>query len=236
MCSASIGSLVLAKENEKHGNDIIVTQTVGAQGTFDRYLMNPAQKQNMTIIKTEKCATGGGGETHIVCRGAYGQPRAPWGTMPLMSRHLMASSQDMDEVSTKLQQLAQLVRQAPHGGAARSAAPTPASKRPRMTGANSTPVAPRPASVVVVPPSNTILRPLNPRAASFRPPGPRATSAPRPPLGPKPPLPKGTPRQPLPRQTAAKPKPPIVPSVPEYNGVSTELDTTSDVELGSETE
>ena len=237
MLSASVGSLVLANEASQHSEDIVVTHSVGSQGTLDRYLMCPSQKENMSVVRTEKCAAGGG-ETHVICRGVYGRNRAPWGDTPAKSRHMVASSQEMEEVQTRLNQLAALVAQAPHGGAARSAPPSNWPKRPRLSGSNAVPVTPRPP-----PPRPSTSRPSTSRVlavapTAIRPPTPPPTPTPhyKQSLGPripKPSMPRCPPRQraPMPPQPSTSSAPPRSVASDEdnnYRGNASEIDDASD--------
>ena len=240
MLSSTVGSLVLSDEVRRHSEDIVVTHSVGSQGTLDRYLLDPLQRENMTIVRTEKCGTGGG-ETHVVCRGVYGRNRAPWGDKPTKSKHMVASSQDMEEVQTKLNQLAHLVAQAPHGGATNSAPTSNWAKRPRLTGSNATPVTPRPSNSR--PPTS---RPSTSRASTSRASTSGATIRPQllspPPtphykrsLGPnipKPPLPRCAPRPSTPMPPKPSPNPTSRSVASEetnnYRGTSSEIEDNSD--------
>ena len=174
MLSASIGGLVMDKEISALGDDVVVTHAIDPKGSLDRYLMAPHEKTNMSVYRTEK-AVEGRGETHLVVRGCYGLPRAPWGDSPLKSRHMLASSQEMEELQSQMRKLAETVRGT--NPAARSAPPPPfGPKRPRLP------------SSVSIPHASPMFRPQLPRGPPHRPPLPTMA----PPLPPTPP-PSATP-------------------------------------------
>ena len=211
MLSASVGGMALRKEREDMGGDeVFLTHTVGAKGTLDRYIIDPSLRENMAIIRTEKFAVGSG-ESHVIVRGSYGSPKAPWGELPLKSRHIIASNQDMEELSTQMNKLAQMVRQGHgHGGATSSPS----------TFERNWPKRPRLQSVVVVPPTTQFPSPQNVRPLH---PPTRARVQPRaapPSLPPLPPLP----RDPPPRASATS-------AAGTYRGDSAELDTTNDIDI-----
>ena len=216
MCSTAVGALTLKKEQEEIRGDVILTHTVGAQGTLDRYLVEPARREGMSIIRTEKFAVGTG-ETHVLVRGCYGNPKTPWGDLPLMSKHMIASQQEMEQLKSSLNKMAQHVAQSPHSSAGGSSSSGP--NLPNW------PKRPRPQSVVVVPPNSTLNR------------------APRPPVSAPPPLPPLPPRPPLPSTRNPRPVRPPAPRPPSlpagaaaapavtvtYRGDSSELEVAEQV-------
>ena len=213
MLSTAVGALTLKREQDEISaagqGDVIVTHTVGVDGTLDRYLVEPSRRDGMRIIRTEKYAVGSG-ETHVMVRGSYGNHKNPWGETPLFSKHMISSHQEMESLKGTLNSMAQLIAQAPHSLATPPTPPTPpTSSTSRASGTSKSrlpnwPKRPRIPSVVVVPPTSTANRaPRTPVRAPpprpFRPPLPPGNPAPLPPL---PPSSNPRPRAPLPSAEA----------------------------------